>query len=269
MPVSRLNEPFLSLRYFYLLMPARNPRIEHVIDYCGPEPGVRVFKKHPFSGHRVEQALDSGYVLSGPLLISQCRGKTISGRRCRHTTTYDYQFCSLHLLRDFHLMVAPSRIPHAGMGVFAVSEGTLRRLGKDEAGGPIPDASVVVFECGEPIGNGFGGEFMTDKAYTRRYGDNSSAYALTWYTDHEKKTEGPGIIDGFLARTVSSYCNDALNLTGNKTWSFQNNAFWGSNGLEAGTLICHGDEIFWSYGAGYWKGFRAVNPGIPSGRTHD
>jgi len=244
-------------------MPARNPRIEHVIDYRGPEPGTYAFKRHPFSGRRVEQKLDSGGVLSGPLLISQCTGRTVSGRRCRRTTTYDYQFCSLHLLRDFHLMVAPSRIPGAGLGVFAVSESALRRLGKDEARRPIPDSGAVVFERGMSIGNGFGGEFLTDKAHERRYGSNASAYAITWYTDGKTHTEGPGVIDGFLARTVSSFCNDAVNLTGAQAWPFRNNAAWVKEGLQAEALICHGDEIFWSYGAGYWKGPRAVPPSEP------
>ena len=243
-------------------MPARNPRIEHVIDYRGPEPGTRAFKKHPFSGRRVEQKLTSGDTLSGPLLISQCTGKTVLGCRCRRTTTYDYQFCSLHLLRDFHLMVAPSRIPGAGMGVFAVSEGALRRLGKDEAGGPIPDTSVIVFEGGDSIGNGFGGEFLSDKAYVQRYGTDASAYALTWYMDHERAIEGPGTIDGFLARTVSSFCNDAVNLLNDPAWPFRNNAAWVTDGIRAEILICHGDEIFWSYGAGYWRDRAPSEPNV-------
>lgn len=232
-------------------MPARNPRIEHVIGYQGPEPGTYAFKRHPFSGRQVEQKLRSGDVLTGPLLINQCTGKTVAGGRCRRTTTYDYQFCSLHLLRDFHLMVAPSRIPGAGMGVFAVSETTLRRFGKDNAGRPV-SAAIVVFERGDPIGNGFGGEFLTNKDHTRRYGCCASAYALTWYIDRKTRKEGPGIIDGFLARTVSSFCNDAVNLSDDPAWPFKNNTAWCGNGLEAEALICHGDEIFWSYGDGYW-----------------
>lgn len=241
-------------------MPARNPRIEHVIDYKGPEPGTRAFKKHPFSGRRVKQTLHSGSVLSGPLLISQCRGQTVSGTRCRRTTAYDYQFCSLHLVRKFHLMVAPSRIPGAGLGVFAVSESALQRLGKDDAGSPIKDGSTVVFQRGDQIGNGFGGEFMTEETYEQRYGKDTSAYALTWYTNQNSDKQGPGLIDGFLARTISSYCNDAINLTGDPAWPFENNAAWVKVGIKSRALITHGDEILWSYGDGYWLGYAPSAP---------
>ena len=241
-------------------MPAR-PRVEHVIDYRGPEPGTSAFKRVPFSGRRVEQRLES-HILSGPLLVSQCQSKTTTGRRCRRTTTCDYQFCSFHLVRNFHLMVAPSRIPGAGLGVFAVKEATLRRLGKDTDGRPVGDDATVVFANGDSIGNGFGGEFLTEKAYDRRYDGDASAYALTWYTDAKKTKEGPGLIDGFLARTISSYCNDAVNLTGDPEWSFWNNAAWIQKGLTAEALVCHGDEIFWSYGAGYWTDHVPSEPDV-------
>lgn len=217
-----------------------------------PEPGTKAYAKKPFSGKKVLQSLPDGKQIAGRLLVGQCQGMTTRNRRCRQLTAHDYQFCTLHLAREWGLMVAPSRIPGAGLGVFAVNERLLGTAGKDAQGRPLPCNTCVVFEKGDSMGNGFGGEWLSEEDEIKRYGEGGSSYILTWYI--KKNVDGPGMIDGFLARTVSSYCNDGNNVRKCANWPFRNNAAWEGKELTADTLICHGDEILWSYGAGYWNG---------------
>lgn len=233
-------------------MPRRvcNAKVRRVIDWLPAEPHSRAYKKKPFSGKRVRQTLSNGETIEGRLLVGQCRARTSSGRRCKKVTSYDYQWCTTHLLRQWYLMVAPSRVPGAGLGVYAVREDELKRLGKDDKGRPNLSTNCVVFEKDSFIGNGFGGELLSLEDDRERYGSEGAAYILTWYIEGR---EGPGVIDGFLARTVSSYCNDAINLEDVPNWRFKNNAHWRGDRLIAIRPILHGHEILWPYGRNYWS----------------
>lgn len=235
-------------------MPARRQcmsRVSRVRGYRPAEPTSKAYRRAPFSGKHVEQRLADGARVRGRLLVGQCQHALRSGRRCQRMTTVDYQYCTFHLLRHWHLMVAPSRIPGAGLGLFAVNETKWRAYGKDNAGRPVPDAHVVVFAKGTRIGNGFGGELLSIDDEEKRYGDQGSVYALCWYPDG--KNEAQGIVDAFVARTACSYANDAINLHCRSEWPFRNNAYWDGIDLRAETAIAHGDEILWEYGSGYWE----------------
>lgn len=233
----------------------KRPRLEHVLGYVGPIPNTAAFKRKPFSGKKVTQEVSPGVFFEGHLLMSQCQATTARLDRCRRNTGWDYQYCNYHLLRDFHLMVAPSRLPGAGLGVYAVNEAQLRLYGKDKAGRPKATTHVV-FNTGDTIGNGFGGELMDDEGYTKRYGDYGSLYALVHTIEtHRPFTTSECTIDGFLARTVSSYCNDSVNVEKSPNWPYHHNAEWDDyDGLAAAVPIEHGEEVLWDYGAGYWGG---------------
>lgn len=230
----------------------RQLRLERIRDYCGPEPGTAAFHRKPFSGRLVRQRLATGVWIEGRLLVSQCNAHTQNGQRCRRTTSCDYQWCSWHLLRQWHLLLASSHIPRAGRGVFAVDADTLRRLGRDEKKRPYVAPDVIVFEKDAPIGNGFGGEFVSSRVHDKRYGQYRSAYALSWYR-RDGKESPTCYVDGFVARTISSYCNDAINVHKKSDWPFRNNAYWRGDTLLALRPIHHGEEILWSYGNAYWN----------------
>ena len=237
----------------------RPPKLHRVQNYQPPGPESPAFRRRPFSGKRVRQRVSQDMWLEGRLLVSQCQATTAAlQQRCRRTTGYDYQYCGYHLLTVLHLVIAPSHLPRAGLGLYACDAEMLKKYGRDPDGRPIIDENTVVFDQDEPIGNGFGGELLIDKEYDRRYPEGESSYTLEW----DPPKSGPRLmdrhritVDAFVARTSLSYSNDPRNVHDHSIWPFRANAYWQgyADHMRALTPIHHGEEILWSYGHMYWE----------------
>ncbi len=202
------------------------------------------------------------------VLRTQCQAYRADNVRCTEKTSYDYRMCSEHLLMCRHLVVAPSRIAGAGMGLFAVDPSKLP-VGYDMCTAPPRKAHVVVFRHNHTIGGAgctFAGETIDDQEFDVRYGDQLGEYVLDMGGEH-------GFMhDESTARTCLSYANDAIDVrdallrrnfvheTGRYTlwaavdWphvvnarSSQARVGGGIQCLKAIGPIAHGDEILWSY----------------------
>lgn len=188
-------------------------------------------------------------------LQSQCSHRDNGGARCVESTGYDYRICNTHLHTICKLVVAPSRIPGAGLGLFAAHPNRNTDPGSRPTREPID-----VFAAEEEIADGFRGEVITLAEYWRR---GTHEYVLEYDTPAR-------LIDERFARTVLSYSNDAINLrdrqlrrnnytsrfhvrTRMDDWPFVNNVSASrptADGLIHLQAICdvlHGDEIMWTY----------------------
>lgn len=262
------------------------PQLWRVRGYVPPAPGTSAFRTHlrsktPFNGRLVQQRLvdvktKEPYMAEGRLLRTQCPVRTQDGRRCRNTTSYDYTMCNVHLLRQRKLVIAPSRIPGASLGLFVADVNELRKHGRDALGRPKPSAHVVYKKGARVGGKGcvFLGEMLPDDELLERYPyPNGGEYALDMDAGYS--------CDEFLARTALSYSNDCIDLQhpklarnyytnygepakSTKQLPIVANAeaeryYHGGvynvghcdTGLVALVPLCHGVEVYWSYTGEY------------------
>lgn len=113
----------------------------------------------------------------------QCSHLHNNGARCRSVSGYDYRFCDRHLLQHYHVVIQPSRIPGAGLGLFAAR----------------------CFRRGDLIGR-FAGELIDNQEYERRYTQSSGFAPYVLGVDNNTSH------DESVARTAFSYANDGVDL---------------------------------------------------------
>ncbi len=259
----------------------------YVVDHIYPEPVVALLDTSNTISRVIEINKPIIEPIIGtslkPLLRTQCT-VMIGNARCYRMTTHDYRLCDHHLLWKRHLIVAKSRIPDTGLGVFAVIPHLLpeniRKLLREGPYDPstyTPDlkkSDTVVFERGHTIGgqgSAFSGEIISETEYDIRYGETQGEYVLGVNTDVNH--------DETRARTVLSFCNDGICIgdeyvrrnyihkTGTHVvwhlldWKHVINTACNcdDNIQKFATLvaignICHGDEILWSYSGSHEPG---------------
>ena len=215
-----------------------------------------------------------------PVLRTQCQHVKRNGEQCTFMTTYDYQLCDKHLLTDRHLLVAKSRLPNAGCGLFAVNprlldKGYLACMRTTFPRDPPPVIdSANVFNHGDVIGGvgcTFRGEFITNRQYHFRYGSRHAEYVVGMETHCHDETfartclsysnDGVRVDDTYLRRNfvhangthvvwhdlswkfiINARCDVYADITGDKAHKYSKFAC-----LQAIGSIDHGEEIMWPY----------------------
>lgn len=193
---------------------------------------------------------------------------------CDRLTLHDYRLCDTHLLETHSLLVAPSRIAGAGLGLYAMDmsecdDALLEHLWNgpceysDAWTQPLHvNGDAVVFHRRELIGQ-FSGEIIPEYVYQSRYEHRHGTYvvAIDDVYSHDES----------VFRTALAYANDGINLNDplrrrnyifragthvvyhDLQWPHIVNAkctrqvVHGLSQLVALGDIRHGDEILWSY----------------------
>ena len=182
---------------------------------------------------------------------SRCKYIRSNSNRCKLRSCYDKNYCWIHLQKKYKVKIAQSRVRingHSiGLGLFAktnkqlpaniLSKIRMNRMSKDEK------KRYLIFKTGDIIGK-YEGEHMTREQLNNRYDTKNDI--IEPYVVEVKKDY---YIDSLCLRNHTSYANDARNTT------FKNNAKLTSKlYLKATKNIWCGQEIFWNYGASYFKG---------------
>lgn len=238
------------------------PPRRHIVEYQAPDTEVR-------------PAVDAAQAAQ-ETLVSQCnhvisRGRR-RGQRCRHTTQTDYRRCEEHLVADWHVVVAPSRIEGAGLGLYAVNPSLVsRRYLKLPPRSRSPPAPCRLSEpalfCKDDRIGCFAGEIISSDDYDVRFRDSHyfAPYVLGISTESSH--------DETFARTALSYANDGVNITDpllrrnyiyrtathvvwhDTTWPHVVNCYCDNSDATAENRACllalgdirHGDELLLSY----------------------
>lgn len=171
------------------------------------------------------------------LETSKCKGKTASGAKCTRNTTVTHPYCWQHEIKEEHLRVKPSTIPHAGKGLFA----------QDVIKPKPKDANKVVFKKGEKIAD-YGGEVLTKQQLDKRYpGDSLAVYGLqinkNRYIDARSTKAG-----------VARYANDPRGSGKSANAKLKISRATNKGKLEATRPIKENQEVLASYGREYWRG---------------
>ena len=154
----------------------------------------------------------------------QCIGHTQSGARCKRRTART-QYCWTHLLKEQHLRIKPSTIPHTGMGLFT----TIRR----------PAGRMVTPYTGRQISrpqNTYTGDYVV------QLNDVPRAPPFE-YIDANHTTEAAGRFSN-MARRQNHMTNNS------KIWpDYQHH----QAKIIATRPIPAGGEVLSSYGRSYWR----------------
>lgn len=163
-----------------------------------------------------------------PLQCKQCEATTVKGTRCSRTTCKMLPFCAQHTKSELGLVIKPSRIPGAGLGLFTAPDVTIQ---KDEAIAPLR------------------GQEISKEELDRRYGDFTAPYGVTL---NKGKIE-----DGATDRFVGHFANTKLNFTGETSAKTGTNARLAIDPkkntatLKATKTILPDTEILLYYGKAY------------------
>jgi hypothetical protein len=185
------------------------------------------------------------------LKSQRCDAKTKTGAQCRRHVVKGLPFCWYHLKKEYHLIIKASTVPEAGSGLFAC---------RDPA-----STSPIVFLPRQII-LPYVGQNLTSAELNARYGaprDITAPYAVS---------EGNAIVDSACMRGSASFANDARTKRGNNAnlklvtltdrQATQINGGRAAHRVRAGdkvfclvaqSMIRDNDEIFTSYGRGYWR----------------
>lgn len=166
------------------------------------------------------------------LSSQRCTRRSRGGGRCKQRVILGQPVCWVHLLRDFKLRVAPSRIPNAGLGLFASATAAVRHP-------PVRRAEHRIFRAGDPVVE-YTGEVLTPAQFDVRYPHRNGPYVLG--------EVGSSMVDAACRRGVGSLanshrnqdrCNAAFALIGGRPW------------IRATRAIYDGQEILVDYGPDY------------------
>ena len=201
-----------------------------------------------------------------------CQAMTKKGHQCTKTACHDTQYCYTHLKQMKQVVVAPSRIRGAGLGLFCSTSkdiGDAERKAKHEP----------VFKKGDIIVH-YGGQQLTvaetnerydyDQEYKDRSGEIKVRRIQPTAPYGLQKTRNV-VLDGMCHRGAGAYANadekkynaELADRTGN---------------IRATKRIYKGDEILVHYGARYWKGLHLIKydtsksrgkPASRRGQQHD
>ena len=172
----------------------------------------------------------------------RCREpSTTTGKQCRRHTVIGTGFCWQHLLMNHHLYIGKSKIPQAGMGVFA-------------AGMP----GSVVFKKGDVVVY-YRGDPMTPEELFHRYNEFTAPYAVgsikgkkLWNAQEKRFVTGDlPILDSACLRSVGAVVNHKPPLQCNTKWSVAVEDDHQEVCLRAIKPIRANDEIYVNYGNAY------------------
>lgn len=157
-------------------------------------------------------------------------------KRCDGETIQDAKYCPFHLKKVKHLVIATSRIPNAGVGLFA---GTSLKVDPNNRGEPL-------FRRGDKI-TPYGGRItptdLIEALYNYETKDGKKIMGTVPYGLEKSKNV---ITDAACIRRAGCYCNQAPKGT-------KPNGALRKNGIFALMDIYKGDEIYVNYGPEYWK----------------
>lgn len=119
----------------------------------------------------------------------RCEGHTKQGKECKRMVVMGTPWCWMHLLSERDLRIAKSRVPNAGMGLFASTSMTIKE--------PEHVKAYLMFKNNDKIVE-YTGEKITKEEQHRRYGAKTASYALGSRT---------GVIDSACERSVASFAN--------------------------------------------------------------
>lgn len=164
-----------------------------------------------------------GGVFECKLVCRQCEATVKSGSRCKRTTCFQLPYCSQHVKLILQVEVKTSKIPNSGLGLFALRE----------------------FRKGDVVAP-YGGEVVDLKEHHRRYGATKAdlmPYGIRVTND--------AFIDGACFRGSGAYANSN---PGKNNAKFAVNTRTRTANVVATKTIAAGNEVFVSYGSGYFKG---------------
>ncbi len=160
------------------------------------------------------------------LICKQCMGHdTKRDKRCTKKSCFALPYCHEHLAKNAHLVIKPSGIQDAGLGLFA-----LRDFMKHE----------YIIE--------YIGLKWTQEQINAIYGDSKfdfAPYAI-------KLGDDGYYVDAACFRSVAAMANDARSRSKNNA-TFRLSLDAEQVFVVAKKLIKSGEEIFVSYGAKYWQ----------------
>ena len=164
---------------------------------------------------------------SCPLESHQCEANTRTGGQCRRRAVIGSSpaVCWNHLLKEKHLRIAPSRIPNAGKGLFAMD--------------PSKDVGEIVFRPKQLIID-YGGQPITQDVLNQRYGHGTAPYGV-------EVRKGRSYEDGACRRGVGTHANTFVR-NQNARLSIGRG---GIVKLYATRAIRNGEEIYVGYGKAY------------------
>ena len=162
------------------------------------------------------------------LVSHRCEATTRANMQCKRRAVIGSSphLCWNHLLKLKHLRIAPSLMPNAGKGLFALD--------------PSREEGFILFRPKQLIIT-YGGEQIDQRELNDRYGEGTAPYAV-------EVSKRRGLYeDGACGRGVGANVN---------TFTRHQNARLGigqggATKLYATKVIRNGDEIYVSYGRGY------------------
>jgi len=161
----------------------------------------------------------------------RCQEHT-NGSRCENRSGHDIDLCDDHL-KQHKLIIKPSGIQNAGLGLFAASTGRNVRKPCFKKGDLIREFSGRVLKKSDL-------SYLYD-VVSRRGRRNSTLVNVATYAH----TIGRVIRDSACLRTAADYSNHANDQ--------EANAEAREDGLYALKNIMNGQEILWNYGEDYWR----------------
>lgn len=170
------------------------------------------------------------------MMRDQCHGTTKSGNRCSLMTIKYPKYCHIHTKSNCKLKLAKSSVPQAGTGLYSMKE----------------------IDTGDKIAE-YKGDRVPASQHNRPENDND--YGIE--TD-----DGRTVIDGASTQsTIARYANDCRPTNKRSHHCPGNNAEFKTDArdnqrifLKAKEPIHRGEEIFVSYGPGYWDDPSDNNP---------
>lgn len=182
----------------------------------------------------------------GCSLCIKCTAISAStGRQCRKSTCLDSKYCWMHLRKIENVMIAPSRVPGGGLGLFCYTNKVVRA---SDRGSPIFRKYDTITEYGghtltKPQIDQFY-DYVDDQGH--RVDFLTAPYGLE-LMDHHPQT----FRDGACYRRAGAYANGTRNRGDHANAKLKPDAT-----LEATRDIYKGDEIIVTYGPHYWSGIR-------------
>lgn len=182
-------------------------------------------------------------IASSPTLDFSCKlqSRQCEAPECKRRTRKALPYCFWHQRSLLHVIIKKSKIPHAGLGLFACD--------------PHKDDDEVIFTKGDAIAlyarrnipnKETLGEFMSESALLDRYGECLTApYGVD---TTRKKT----VVDTACQRSIASYANNAPSYAqANAELLWVKNQRGNELMLFAKKTIHNGEEITWHYGKDY------------------